>query len=260
MSTRRALGAIAVLLAAASIPATGFADHVTGTSTVTAEVTEPTEDSVVIAISWNTECAGAGPDAEFEGKINLVDPDTGEQIFVDYLFTATGTLHKKVRRSRGDRRLFPFLDMVCGEAAGGRHGDDTPATGAPVIVKRPVSGGGPVPPPPAGFPPGACAFERRGTRQIDPIAGTAADERIVGLGGADRLRGAAGNDCLIGGPGADTLDGGEGVDLLDGGGGRDVIAAVDGTRDLVRCGPGRDRVRADRVDRLRGCERVTRSA
>ena len=254
MSARRAIGTIAVLLAAASIPATGFADHVTGTSTVTAEVTEPTEDSVVIAVSWNTECAGAGPDAEFEGKINLVDPDTGEQIFVDYLSTGTGTLRKKVRRSRGDRRLFPALDMVCGEAAGGRHGDDTPANGFPIIVQRP----GPRASPPAGFPGGACAFERRGTRRIDPIIGTAADERIVGLAGDDRLYGLDGDDCLIGGPGADTLHGGTGIDLLDGGGGRDAIVAVDRTRDVVRCGPGRDRVRADRVDRLSGCERVTR--
>ena len=37
------------------------------------------------------------------------------------------------------------------------------------------------------------------------------------------------------------------------------IAAADGTRDTVRCGKGRDRVVADRVDRVsRDCERVKR--
>jgi hypothetical protein len=46
--------------------------------------------------------------------------------------------------------------------------------------------------------------------------------------------------------------------LIDGGAGADIIDAVDGRADRVRCGSGRDRVRADKFDRLRGCERVRR--
>jgi activator of Hsp90 ATPase-like protein len=40
--------------------------------------------------------------------------------------------------------------------------------------------------------------------------------------------------------------------------GSDRINVADGRRDVVRCGRGRDRVRADRRDRLIRCERVRR--
>jgi hypothetical protein len=43
-----------------------------------------------------------------------------------------------------------------------------------------------------------------------------------------------------------------------GGAGNDVISARDGSRDVIDCGAGLDRVTADRRDRLRGCERVSR--
>jgi hypothetical protein len=33
-----------------------------------------------------------------------------------------------------------------------------------------------------------------------------------------------------------------------------LIKAKDGKRDIVRCGAGRDRVRADKKDKLVGCE------
>jgi Ca2+-binding RTX toxin-like protein len=74
----------------------------------------------------------------------------------------------------------------------------------------------------------------------------------------DLLSGNGGNDRVAGNAGRDDIDGGRGNDLLLGGRGRDVIASRDGRRDTVRCGPGRDRVRADRRDRLRGCERASR--
>lgn len=132
---------------------------------------------------------------------------------------------------------------------------------------------------------GACAVEVLGTEAADRLTGDDRGELIRGLSGADRLRGGGGDDCvhgdahadavfgddgddtllggsgrdrLYGGPGDDALDGGSGVDLIDGGAGADIINAVDGRADRVRCGSGRDRVRADRVDRLRGCERVRR--
>jgi hypothetical protein len=55
-----------------------------------------------------------------------------------------------------------------------------------------------------------------------------------------------------------VLEGGTEADLLDGGSGNDRIDAADRVREVVRCGPGRDAVRADLADRLVGCERVSR--
>jgi len=89
-----------------------------------------------------------------------------------------------------------------------------------------------------------------------------------GGAGADRMYGNAGNDAITGGPGADSLSGGGGADRLAGGAGtdrflggtgNDDIDARDGRREVVDCGPGRDRVRADRVDVLRRCEVVEKS-
>ena len=54
------------------------------------------------------------------------------------------------------------------------------------------------------------------------------------------------------------MTGGRGNDIVTGGSGNDAISVRDGRRDRVNCGRGRDRVRADRRDRLRGCERVRR--
>ena len=126
-----------------------------------------------------------------------------------------------------------------------------------------------------------------GTSGADRLRGTAADDTMCGLGGNDTVSGfrgddrlfgdacgrgilalaRAGNDQLNGGAGADRLVGGGGNDVIrpgpgrdriKAGSGRDRIRAHDGTRDRVRCGPGDDAVTADRRDRLRGCERVTR--
>lgn len=132
---------------------------------------------------------------------------------------------------------------------------------------------------------GACAVEVIGTDEADHLAGDDRGELIRGLAGADRLRGGGGEDCvhgdghadaifgddgadtLLGGPGRDriyggagddVLSGGSSSDLLDGGAGADILDAADGRADRVRCGSGRDRVRADRVDQLSGCERVRR--
>lgn len=77
--------------------------------------------------------------------------------------------------------------------------------------------------------------------------------------GASRLVGSPGPDKLAGYVGDDTIVGGRGRDVIFGHLGDDRIDARDGARDVVDCGDGdRDRVRADRIDRLSGCERVTR--
>lgn len=91
---------------------------------------------------------------------------------------------------------------------------------------------------------------------------------IYGLGGNDLLRGLRGEDCVYGGPGNDRIAGMDDADLLSGGPGRDDVGAGegddrilvrDGKRDTVRCGDGRDTVRADGLDRLVECERVLRA-
>ena len=79
-----------------------------------------------------------------------------------------------------------------------------------------------------------------GNARANRLTGTARAERIDGKGGNDRIDGKGGKDVLIGGTGNDT------------------ILAADGIAETINCGPGRDRVTADRTDKLSGCERVTR--
>jgi hypothetical protein len=92
----------------------------------------------------------------------------------------------------------------------------------------------------------------------DRLAGSSGKDRLLGGKGDDRLTAGKGNDRLDGGPGNDTLSPGAGKDTIIGGSGNDTINAVDGVRETVDCGLGKDTVRADRRDRLKHCERVTR--
>jgi Ca2+-binding RTX toxin-like protein len=130
---------------------------------------------------------------------------------------------------------------------------------------------------------GADHDEIDGEAGRDRIAGGPGDDRIDGGRGADVVRGGAGRDLLDGDgdgdggdgfgfaelppPGPDLLEGGAGDDMLFGGDGRDVLVggsgrdrihSRDGRRDVVRCGPGRDTVIADRADRVSACEVVRR--
>jgi RTX calcium-binding nonapeptide repeat (4 copies) len=133
---------------------------------------------------------------------------------------------------------------------------------------------------------GACRNPFAGRpSQATTVSGTFAGDRMLGTPRREVFRGGAGDDCLVGGLGNDLLRAGEGDDRLSGGGGpdslygdagrdrlaggggpdrllggagADLIRAVDGRRDLVRCGAGRDRVWADAVDSVAGCERVRR--
>jgi hypothetical protein len=92
----------------------------------------------------------------------------------------------------------------------------------------------------------------------DRLSGASGRDRLTGGNGADKLTGGRGNDRLNGGNGDDTLSPGAGHDAIAGGAGNDTINSVDGVRETVDCGKGRDTVRADRRDRLKGCEKVTR--
>jgi Ca2+-binding RTX toxin-like protein len=115
-----------------------------------------------------------------------------------------------------------------------------------------------------------------GTDYLDYIRGLGGNDRVLARGGRNRIEGNGGNDsiasgagadAIFGGPGDDRIAAGPGNDLIVGGPGRDTIAAGrgndtvearDGFRDVVDCGPGRDRAEVDRLDVVRGCERVLR--
>jgi Ca2+-binding RTX toxin-like protein len=124
----------------------------------------------------------------------------------------------------------------------------------------------------------------RGEQGADRLFGGPGDDHLEGLAGPDLLVGGRGNDTLQGdvplvgdkisrdrlwgGPGDDTLRGGDGNDRIHGGRGQDTIAAQggddrifarDGERDVIDCGPGSDRVRADMKDVVdTSCEQVHR--
>jgi hypothetical protein len=129
---------------------------------------------------------------------------------------------------------------------------------------------------------GKCLNQRQGTAADDSLIGTAEGDTLNGLGGDDSLFGSNGADCLNGGAGDDWLSGGAGDDKLRGGAGADVLKGGPGNDDLnagsgrnlvisggdgndtinskngkaetVDCGSGKDTVKADKTDKLKGCE------
>jgi Ca2+-binding RTX toxin-like protein len=90
----------------------------------------------------------------------------------------------------------------------------------------------------------------------DRLFGNSGSDRLSGNSGNDRLSGGSGNDRLSGGSGKDRLKGGSGRNRYSGGSGGDSINSKNGRKETVRCGSGRDKVRADGSDRLIGCEVV----
>jgi Ca2+-binding RTX toxin-like protein len=91
----------------------------------------------------------------------------------------------------------------------------------------------------------------------DKLVGGAGKDKLTGAAGADTLSGGAGVDTLSGGAGADTLTGGAGKDSFSAGAGNDVVNSRDRVKETVNCGKGKDRVKADKKDRLIGCEKKT---
>ncbi len=86
----------------------------------------------------------------------------------------------------------------------------------------------------------------------------AGNDRVDGGAGSDKLDGGPGADVVIGGTGNDNLVGGPGKDTVSGGVGSDTVAAVDGARDVIDCGAGKDTAIVDAVDVVKGCEKVKR--
>jgi hypothetical protein len=72
--------------------------------------------------------------------------------------------------------------------------------------------------------------------------------------GRDRVKGGSLRDLIGGGAGADRISPGAGTDRIKSLGGVDRLRLRDGERDYARCGPGEDKVKADRKDRLAGCD------
>jgi Ca2+-binding RTX toxin-like protein len=97
-----------------------------------------------------------------------------------------------------------------------------------------------------------------GEDDSDALQGGAGGDRLEGGGAADRVAGGSGADVLLAGGGNDIVTDSAGRNKVDAGSGADVISVRNGARDTVRCGKGRDRVSADRFDKLSGCEKVRR--
>lgn len=274
-----------------------LANHVSATTAVSARLGERTSSlSWKVIVRWNIDCVGAD-DPLYFGDLRLVDAATGEEMYMGGISRASGEALQLVGRRVLPRTVYPRLRASCAQGAappGAFHGSGAKeVSGGAVTVlalgdedgdgrrdSRSGGGGGPGSRRgPADDPlrPGGCARLIDGTSRNDRLTGTSGPDLILGRGGNDLLRGRGGDDCLVGGPGRDRLYGGAGYDRLTGGPGGDVLVggsgvnrydagsgndyvqAANGRRERVRCGPGRDRARADRHDRLSGCERVRRA-
>jgi PKD repeat protein len=97
-----------------------------------------------------------------------------------------------------------------------------------------------------------------GSAGSDTLLGGDGDDSITGGGDKDYLLGGYGDDDLVGGAGNDRVSGGAGRNTIRAGAGHDAIKAYNGNEDVIFCGPGSDRVIADRIDKLRGCEKIRR--
>ena len=164
-------------------------------------------------------------------------------------------LHPRRRRRRPDQ----ITCTVTASNAGGSRA----ATSAPVT--------------PAGSARGVRQRPDRRRRSATGSPASRLGDRLRGLGGNDVLAAspattacpaapattpspaAPGNDTLAGGARQRHAHGRPGTDRFAGGAGNDTINSRDQRRETVSCGTGRrDRVTADRVDRLVGCEIVRR--
>jgi Ca2+-binding RTX toxin-like protein len=287
-----------VVVAALAWPAAGTADHIVTTATVTARLKERRSgDLWTVEIRWTAGCQGGTMGTVwYDGDVFFVDSDTGERIYAGGVVdtsggrSVSGAFEWVVQAEARERRLFPELSIDCYEPFPLHGGREAVVTGAGVFIPPRFGGGGSGgggsggaggdygsgdPTGPLGT--GGCVNALVGTNERDVLTGGDAGDVAFGFDGADRIDGRGGHDCLIGGSGNDVLRGERGSDRLTGGRGNDVLVggpgvnaydagpgndnvdARNGTRELVRCGPGNDRARVDRRDRVSGCERVTRS-
>jgi Ca2+-binding RTX toxin-like protein len=291
---RHVIGGLAAAAIAFGAPSLVSASHVSISASVAGQQLDVGDRSVTVRVTWNGTCHGAESGASWFGSLSLDDPKGSGSIYMGGVSGGSGSADQLVGRAEETRAVTPVLRLSCASDSD-LHGSETVVVrGQPVEIPGLAdstpgggsggggSGGGSddgdqesgrAPP---GLPAEACRVRRLGTAQADRLTGTADHERLLGRGGHDRLAGRGGHDCLYGeagndwlsggdgddalygGAGRDRLSGGRGVNQYDAGAGADVVRAANGRRETVRCGPGDDRVRADRTDRLRDCERVTR--
>ena len=99
----------------------------------------------------------------------------------------------------------------------------------------------------------------KGTKGADNVKGSRKHDLIKTGRGADTIRARAGSDIIKSGSGDDTIYAGKGKDIVVAGKGDDTVWALDKMRDKINCGPGVDRVVADKIDSIhKSCEEVTR--
>ena len=177
-----------------------------------------------------------GPGAGNHAGLNLNPRDAGDQ---DVDVTVRGG---------------PFAFLV----ATGARGNDTivPAPGAPFRNDGVFSEGGRgddrliAPPNSGGILDGGAGDDVLvGGRQDDNLLGGDGNDRLQGAGGPDLIAAGQGRDLIFGGPGRDTIN--SGADVPGG-------LPRDSARDRIGCGAGRDRVKTDGQDQLRGCEVIRR--
>jgi hypothetical protein len=265
-------------------------------ATVSALVKERrSTDNWTVELSWTASCQGvsAGKTPVYNGELYMVDLDTGERHHAGGVVDTSGQRSVSGKRDwyvtarRREQHLRPEFTIDCYEQFPQLGGPTITVTGNPVTIppafggRRGGSGGGGggdygTGDPTAPLGAGGCINALLGTNGADTLTGGSDGDVIIGFSGNDRIRGDSDHDCLIGGKGNDRLDGEPGSDRLTGGRGKDVLVggpgvnaydagpgndyvnARNGTRELVRCGRGRDRARVDRRDRARSCERLSR--
>ncbi len=245
----------------------------------------------MVQLSWNATCEGSVKPTTFNGELYLVDAETGERTHVGGVVSITGQQSFSGNRDHNvsaiarPQHLIPELVINCHETDPLDGSPETDVSGPPVTVPPRYGGGsggggtgggdgsgGGVGDPTAPVRSGGCVTAFVGTNGPDTLTGSDGGDVMIGFGGKDRLDGRDDHDCLIGGSGSDRLDGESGSDRLSGGrgadvllggpdfnaynagAGRDFVDARNGVREVVRCGSGLDRARADRRDRLRSCE------
>ncbi len=216
---------------------------IAGQTSVPCGATLPTVENVdSITVVSNAEFAIDLRNGPFAPGLTPED-DGSSEIEIRGMFRTTGGA--RVRgTSRADRIQMGTVDgrrAINLDAREQARDADVVITGGFVVVS--VIGRG-----------GADRIKATGGRGFDapldaPIAVSAGP-------GRDRVVGSSGRDLIGGGAGNDSIDPRTGRDRVRTQGGADRLRLKDRTRDRATCGRGNDRVRADRIDRLAGCEKV----
>jgi hypothetical protein len=289
------VGRFSVLTAAIASLALAFssgasANHVSVSGSVSATVERAGTNSWRVEVVFAVNCQGIGAKgASYRGDLYLVDQEAGKTSYLGGVFGPSGEVTRVIQSTARWQWLAPLLKVNCfdNETV---HGSETIEVGGGSIFIPPRWGGSSRGGDGAGGNGGAdgpedpteplrsegCKALLVGTADADDLLGGGGGDVVFGLAKSDRIRGVGGHDCLLGeagsdelrgedgwdrltgGAGRDRLYGGTGLNAYDAGRGRDFVDSVNGKREPVRCGPGRDRVKADPSDDLFSCEVVSR--